>query len=167
MVPAAIPPAGERTAKHFLEFFAATIRVGIARAIYPIFRMLFPGRVIRSDDLARVMVDAAVRGTNSAAHRCSRTRISGFGTSRDNDARPSGYRRFGCRARHLASEAQRRSASNLCGLLRTRPAIPAAPTHCMMPRDFDLLASVKTISSFLQISLNSLSHSRLRWPRMV
>ena len=35
----------------------------LLRALYPIFRMLFPDRVIRADDLARVMVDVAVRGT--------------------------------------------------------------------------------------------------------
>ena len=33
------------------------------RAIYPVFRVLFPNQVIRSDDLARAMVDAVVRGT--------------------------------------------------------------------------------------------------------
>ncbi|HZS40405.1 MAG TPA: NAD(P)H-binding protein [Polyangia bacterium] len=32
------------------------------RAIYPAFRVLFPNQVIRADDLARVMVEAAVRG---------------------------------------------------------------------------------------------------------
>ena len=32
------------------------------RAIYPAFRMLFPNQVIRADDLAQRMVDAAVRG---------------------------------------------------------------------------------------------------------
>jgi uncharacterized protein YbjT (DUF2867 family) len=31
-------------------------------AIYPAFRLLFPNQVIRADDLARVMVDVAVRG---------------------------------------------------------------------------------------------------------
>jgi uncharacterized protein YbjT (DUF2867 family) len=36
----------------------------LLRAIHPVFRMLFPGKVIRADDLARVMVDVAVRGTN-------------------------------------------------------------------------------------------------------
>jgi uncharacterized protein YbjT (DUF2867 family) len=36
----------------------------LLRAIYPVFRMLFPSKVIRADDLARVMVDVAVRGTN-------------------------------------------------------------------------------------------------------
>jgi uncharacterized protein YbjT (DUF2867 family) len=35
----------------------------LLRAVYPLFRMLFPSRVIRADDLARVMVDVAVRGT--------------------------------------------------------------------------------------------------------
>jgi uncharacterized protein YbjT (DUF2867 family) len=35
----------------------------LLRAIYPLFRVLFPNQVIRADDLARVMVDAAVRGT--------------------------------------------------------------------------------------------------------
>jgi uncharacterized protein YbjT (DUF2867 family) len=35
----------------------------LLRAIYPVFRMLFPSQVIRADDLARVMVDVAVRGT--------------------------------------------------------------------------------------------------------
>jgi uncharacterized protein YbjT (DUF2867 family) len=32
------------------------------RSIYPAFRVLFPNQVVRADDLARVMVDAAVRG---------------------------------------------------------------------------------------------------------
>ena len=35
----------------------------VLRGIYPVFRMLFPGLVIPADDLARAMVDAAVRGT--------------------------------------------------------------------------------------------------------
>jgi uncharacterized protein YbjT (DUF2867 family) len=35
----------------------------LLRAIYPVFRMLFPSQVIRADDLARVMVDVAVRRT--------------------------------------------------------------------------------------------------------
>ena len=34
----------------------------LLRAIYPAFRMLFPNQVIRSDDLARAMVDVAIRG---------------------------------------------------------------------------------------------------------
>jgi uncharacterized protein YbjT (DUF2867 family) len=35
----------------------------LLRAVYPVFRMLFPSQVIGADDLARVMVDVAVRGT--------------------------------------------------------------------------------------------------------
>jgi uncharacterized protein YbjT (DUF2867 family) len=35
----------------------------LLRAVYPLFRMLFPSQVVRADDLARVMVDVAVRGT--------------------------------------------------------------------------------------------------------
>jgi hypothetical protein len=35
----------------------------LLRAIYPAFRVLFPNQVIRVDDLARAMVDVAVRGT--------------------------------------------------------------------------------------------------------
>jgi len=35
----------------------------LLRAIYPAFRVLFPNQVIRADDLARAMVDLAVRGT--------------------------------------------------------------------------------------------------------
>jgi hypothetical protein len=31
------------------------------RGIYPVFRVLFPNQVIRADDLARAMVDVAVR----------------------------------------------------------------------------------------------------------
>jgi uncharacterized protein YbjT (DUF2867 family) len=34
----------------------------LLRAIYPVFRVLFPDQVIRADDLARTMVDAAVHG---------------------------------------------------------------------------------------------------------
>src|SRR5579862_3024890 len=33
------------------------------RVIYPVFRVLFPNQVIRADDLARAMVDAAFRGS--------------------------------------------------------------------------------------------------------
>jgi uncharacterized protein YbjT (DUF2867 family) len=39
----------------------------LLRAIYPAFRVIFPNQVIPADDLARVMVDVAVRGT--AEHR--------------------------------------------------------------------------------------------------
>jgi hypothetical protein len=35
----------------------------LLRTIYPAFRVLFPNQVIRADDLARTMVDVAVRGT--------------------------------------------------------------------------------------------------------
>ena len=35
----------------------------LLRAIYPAFRVLFPNQVIRADDLARAMVDAAARRT--------------------------------------------------------------------------------------------------------
>jgi hypothetical protein len=37
------------------------------RAIYPAFQLLFPNQVIRADDLARAMVDAAVQRTDSGA----------------------------------------------------------------------------------------------------
>jgi uncharacterized protein YbjT (DUF2867 family) len=36
------------------------------RAIYPVFRALFPNQVIRADDLARAMVDVVVSGTGVA-----------------------------------------------------------------------------------------------------
>jgi uncharacterized protein YbjT (DUF2867 family) len=35
----------------------------LLRAIYPVFRMLFPNQVIPADDLARAMVDVALRET--------------------------------------------------------------------------------------------------------
>ena len=38
----------------------------LLRAIYPVFRVLFPNQVIRADDLARAMVDVAVSGTGAA-----------------------------------------------------------------------------------------------------
>ena len=34
----------------------------LLRGIYPVFRVLFPNQVIRADDLARAMVEVAVRG---------------------------------------------------------------------------------------------------------
>jgi uncharacterized protein YbjT (DUF2867 family) len=37
----------------------------LLRATYPASRILFPNQVIRADDLARAMVDAAVRGTGN------------------------------------------------------------------------------------------------------
>ncbi len=38
----------------------------LLRAIYPAFRVLFPNQVIRADDLARAMVDLAVRRTDES-----------------------------------------------------------------------------------------------------
>jgi uncharacterized protein YbjT (DUF2867 family) len=35
----------------------------LLRGFYPVFRVLFPNQVIRTDDLARAMVDVAIRGT--------------------------------------------------------------------------------------------------------
>jgi uncharacterized protein YbjT (DUF2867 family) len=40
----------------------------ILRAIYPAFRVMFPNQVIRADDLARAMVDAAVHGVGNDHH---------------------------------------------------------------------------------------------------
>jgi uncharacterized protein YbjT (DUF2867 family) len=53
--PAYIYPVQPRTEPNF------TYR--LLRAIYPMFRSLFPNQVIRADDLARAMVDVAVWGT--------------------------------------------------------------------------------------------------------
>ena len=41
----------------------------LLRAVYPAFRMVFPDRVIRSDDLARAMVDVSVRETGERESR--------------------------------------------------------------------------------------------------
>jgi uncharacterized protein YbjT (DUF2867 family) len=41
----------------------ATWSYGLLRAVYPVFSVLFPDQVVRADDLARVMVDAALQGT--------------------------------------------------------------------------------------------------------
>jgi uncharacterized protein YbjT (DUF2867 family) len=41
----------------------------LLRGIYPAFRVLFPNQVIRADDLARAMVDVAVRGTEEQRSR--------------------------------------------------------------------------------------------------
>jgi uncharacterized protein YbjT (DUF2867 family) len=41
----------------------------VLRAIYPAFRMFFPNQVIPADDLARTMVEAAVRGTGEGGTR--------------------------------------------------------------------------------------------------
>lgn len=40
-----------------------TFSYRLLRWIYPVFRVLFPGQVIRADDLARAMVDVAIRQT--------------------------------------------------------------------------------------------------------
>jgi uncharacterized protein YbjT (DUF2867 family) len=40
----------------------------LLRTMYPVFRVLFPNQVIRADDLARAMVDAAVHGIGSERH---------------------------------------------------------------------------------------------------
>jgi uncharacterized protein YbjT (DUF2867 family) len=40
-----------------------TLSYRLLRWIYPVFRVLFPNQVIRADDLAQVMVEAALRGT--------------------------------------------------------------------------------------------------------
>ena len=40
-----------------------TLSYRLLRAIYPVFRVLFSNQVIRADDLARVMVGAALQGT--------------------------------------------------------------------------------------------------------
>jgi hypothetical protein len=39
----------------------------LLRASYPAFQLLFPNQVIRSDDLARAMMDVAVQGTDRGA----------------------------------------------------------------------------------------------------
>src|SRR6202022_1997716 len=41
---------------------------GLMRAIYPLFRALFPNQVIRADDLAQAMVDVFVRRTGEPGH---------------------------------------------------------------------------------------------------
>jgi len=41
----------------------------VLRAIYPVFRVVFPNQVIRADDLARTMADAAVRGIGEGGTR--------------------------------------------------------------------------------------------------
>lgn len=38
----------------------------LMRAIYPVFRVLFPNQVIRADDLGRAMVDVAIRETRES-----------------------------------------------------------------------------------------------------
>lgn len=41
----------------------------VLRSIYPAFRLLFPNQVVRADDLARVMVEAAVEGGSEGRNR--------------------------------------------------------------------------------------------------
>ena len=36
----------------------------LLRSVYPVFRLVFPNQVIRADDLARAMVNAAVQQTD-------------------------------------------------------------------------------------------------------
>ena len=36
----------------------------LLRAVYPVFRLVFPNQVIRADDLARAMVNVAVQQTD-------------------------------------------------------------------------------------------------------
>ena len=50
--------------------------IGCCAAIYPVFRVLFPNQVIRADDLARTMVDAAMGGTGKGERWFSRTATS-------------------------------------------------------------------------------------------
>jgi uncharacterized protein YbjT (DUF2867 family) len=52
--PAYIYPVGPRKEPNF--------SYRLMRAIYPAFRVLFPNRVIRADDLAAAMVEVAIRG---------------------------------------------------------------------------------------------------------
>jgi uncharacterized protein YbjT (DUF2867 family) len=53
--PAYIYPVQPRTEPNF--------GYRLLRSIYPVFRTLFPNQVIRADDLARAMVDIAIRAT--------------------------------------------------------------------------------------------------------
>jgi uncharacterized protein YbjT (DUF2867 family) len=46
-----------------------TLGYRLLRAFYPVFRMLFPNLVVRSDDLARAMVDVSVRETGERESR--------------------------------------------------------------------------------------------------
>ena len=59
--PAYIYPVGPRKEPNF--------SYRLLRAIYPVFRALFPNQVIRADDLARAMVDVAVRGKEEQRRR--------------------------------------------------------------------------------------------------
>lgn len=41
----------------------------VLRAVYPVFRLLFPNQVIRADDLARAMVEVALEGDGAGRNR--------------------------------------------------------------------------------------------------
>jgi uncharacterized protein YbjT (DUF2867 family) len=67
-----------------------TLSYRLLRGIYPAFRALFPNQVVRADDLARVMVDAAVKGTPKREgpvfeNRDIRSRVASF-LGRDSSA---------------------------------------------------------------------------------
>jgi len=53
----------------------------LLRAIYPAFQLLLPNQVIRADDLARAMVDAAVQGTDRGAKVFENRDIRAMGDS--------------------------------------------------------------------------------------
>ena len=53
----------------------------LLRAIYPVFRVLFPNQVIRADDLARTMVDVATGELEKAELWFSRTVTSAISRS--------------------------------------------------------------------------------------
>jgi uncharacterized protein YbjT (DUF2867 family) len=56
-----------------------TLSYRLLRAIYPAFRVLLPNQVIRADDLARAMVDVAVRKTDGSDSQILKTVTSGRG----------------------------------------------------------------------------------------
>jgi uncharacterized protein YbjT (DUF2867 family) len=65
----ALPAAGFRAVYIFRPAYIYPVKprkepnlsYRLLRAVYPVFRMLFPTQVVRADDLARVMVDVAVQ----------------------------------------------------------------------------------------------------------
>ena len=64
-----------------------TFSYRLLRAIYPVFRVLFPNQVIPADDLARAMVDVALRETQETAgpvfeNRDIRAMAASFDTER-------------------------------------------------------------------------------------
>jgi uncharacterized protein YbjT (DUF2867 family) len=59
----------------------------LLRAVYPVFRVLFPNQVIRADDLARAMVDVALQEKEERRAAVFENRdIQAIGLSRDGDA---------------------------------------------------------------------------------